>query len=139
MFSHIQSALIKSFTDGDHNLDVAYPNISFTPKINTEYAQLFIIPNQPYAVTLGNNGEDEYTGIMQINLNYPVNTGTLKINLKREEILARYKAGMKYKYEDQSVLITSAGQSAVGQVVDNYYRIPLTIEWIARTFRNIEV
>ena len=131
--ANIRAALIQSYVDGAFGLDTAYPNTTLSPG-TTAWAQLDIIPNQPVVAALGENGTDEHTGIMQVALNYPLDTGDGAAVSMADTIRTQYKSGFSKTTNGQSVVITSCGRSAGGEV-DGWFRVVITINWYARTAR----
>lgn len=90
--------------------------------------------NQPYVATLGDGGDDNHDGFMQILLKYPTGKGDGAILGMADTISAGFKAGTKCLYGDQSVIIRSCGVGNFGHL-DGKFVVPLTIVWYARTRR----
>jgi hypothetical protein len=129
-FSDLRSALIQSWIDGGFGLNTAYPNRKFDPVAGTPWAAVFILPNQPEVATLGDSGADQHDGVFQISLFYPPNQGDHDIMAKADAIARHYKAGNRFSYDDQSLLVRNCGR-AQGRLDDGWYRIDLTINWVA--------
>jgi len=129
-FADLRSALIQSWVDGGFELDTAYPNRKFDPVAGTPWAAVFILPNQPEVATLGDSGADQHDGVFQISLFYPPNQGDHDIMAKADAIAAHYKAGKRFSYDGQSLLVRNCGR-AQGRLDDGWYRIDLTINWVA--------
>lgn len=142
-----QAALITAAIDNLGGIPTEYENIEFTKPTNAKWAQMFFIPNQPEVETLGPNGEDLVTGILQVNVNYPVGTGTLAsaadfeafraglpagkhITLTVETLRLGLLAGAELDDDDQIVTILNCGRSS-GRLVDNWYRVSFTVGWQA--------
>jgi hypothetical protein len=87
------------------------------------------VPANPSQAELGPNGTDRYDGFFQIDLNYLPDTGT-------EAVATQYEAIRDSFHEqaltegDQYVHIRSCGRSQ-GRIVDNYFRVTLTVFWYA--------
>jgi len=134
--ANIHTALAQAFDDADLALPVVFENTgSYKPTPGTPWCEFFFIPNEPQVLTLGENGEDEHTGIVQINLNYPLNQGPVPALQKAGEIRSVFKAGATFTYQSQSVLIRGAGVSRASQVVNSHYQVILTINWRSITTR----
>lgn len=131
----IDGALIDAFGDGAFGLNFASENRAFTPTAGTEWAELYVIPNQPEVASLGEDGQDIHTGLLQINLNYPAGAGAGAAKAKATAIRDYFYAGRAFAYSGQSVEIVSAGRSAVGRNVDSWYQLIVTISWRAWTIR----
>lgn len=58
-------------------LNIAYPNISYEPKVDETWLKLFYLPSVSEDETFGKNSE-RIRGIMQVDIFIPRNTGTMK-------------------------------------------------------------
>jgi hypothetical protein len=135
-FSNIESALIKAFVDGNF-FDagkVAFENVTFDPPNAEPWAKLTFMPTQPSVATLGDAGQDEVLGFLQIDLNYPKDSGTQAARLKFEAIRNVLKAGAKFSYGSEVVTIRSCGCSQ-GRIVNNYYRVSVTVNFYSHINR----
>lgn len=132
--SDVETALIQNYVDGSFNLPTAYENRMFSPADGKPWAAVSFIPNQPVVASIGPTGSDEHTGILQIDLYYPVNTGTGQCRDKAQEVMDAYKAGSDVEYNGQHVIITSCGRST-GRAANGWYRVIITVEWYAHINR----
>jgi len=130
----IDTALQQAFMDGAFGLPIAYENRDYNPLPGTPYAALYVIPNQPSVNTLGDGGQDLITGIMQVDLNYPVGSGTGVAKQMATTIRDYFKAGTVFTFSGQDVFIVSSGRG-IGGDVDSFYRLSNTIFWQARVTR----
>ena len=135
MSDKIDSALIQAFTDGAFGLSWASENRAFTPTAGTAWAELFVIPNQPSVASLGDDGYDLHDGILQINLNYPADTGAGAAKAKATAIRDYFYAGRSVLYSGQYVEVVSCGRDRAGRSVDSWYQIVVTVFWRAWTNR----
>ncbi len=130
----IDRALVAAYVAGAFGLSTAYENEAFTPPTDTAWAELFVVPNQPSVATLGDAGSDAHDGIMQINLNYPAGSGRHKVAEMVDRLRAHFKAGARFDYHGQQVVVSSCG-AGPGRQVDGCYQRVVTINWYARTPR----
>jgi len=105
------------------------------PRADTPWFEFFLIPNRPSVVTLGDEGLNEHTGIVQINLNYPLHEGSGAVLQKADEVSNLFKAGSRHTYQGQTVSIISCGLDGSGQIVNGFYQAILTIQYRAQTPR----
>ncbi len=131
----IDSALLQAFSDGAFGLPIASENKQYDPIAGTAYAELFIVPNPSDVLTMGDGGQDLFTGFMQVDLRYPLDTGTGTAKQKATDIQNAFKAGSRFTYSGQEVFITGSGRNGSGRREDGWYRITLTINWEARVTR----
>jgi len=134
----IESALIQAYEEAALGLPTAYENRGFDPPNDAPWAALYVLPNQPDVVTLGNGGEDDHTGVLQIDLRYPLNAGNGAAVAMADLIRDVYEAGVDLTYEDQVVVITGCGRSSGAREL-GMYKIIISITWYARTHRKIGV
>ena len=136
-FLSISQALVAQYRASGAFTDAltAYENAAFTkPAAAVPWAAVFIIPNQPAPESAGSGGMDGHTGIMQVDLNYPVNAGSGAIVAKADSVAQYFKAGTRLAYGGQQVQIQSCGRSQ-GRPVDGFYRVSMTINWTAYVLR----
>lgn len=117
-------------------ISTAYENANFTPVEGTPWAQVFFLPDQPKAVTLSGTGEDEHTGILQINLNYPQGAGAGAAADKADAIREYFEAGARFAFESQEVLVLSSGRAG-GRNDEGWFILPVSINFMARTARSV--
>lgn len=112
-----------------------YENATYEPEADQAWFEFYYIPNAPVVVTMGDAGFDEHTGIVQINLNYPLNAGSGSALAMADQIRALFPAGSRHTFNTQTVKVRSCGVTGAGQLVNGYYQLILTITYTARTTR----
>lgn len=120
----------------DGPLPTAYENVHFDPKGLSAWAQLFFLTGQPSVGSLGEGGEDELTGILQIDLYYPLGEGPARIYRSFDLLRQVFKAGTYSTVGLQWVLINSCGLSSTAPD-SAWYKGIVTIEWETRLVRTI--
>lgn len=133
-FADIKGAFMTLWETSSFGLVTAYENKKFTPTEGVPWARVTVLPARPSVVTLGSSGEDEHTGITQIDLFYPLDSGDGEILAMSDAIRTVFKAGTGMSYNGLSVTVLSCGRSG-GRLVDGLYNIILEIEWRCRTSR----
>lgn len=132
--TNIKAALVNAYVTGAFGLPTAYENRVFDTTPGVPWAAVHVLPAQPDVFTLGSSGRDEHTGILQIDLFYPLNTGDGAILAKADAIRTYFKAGTDFDYNGQTVTIRNSGRSG-GRRDEGWYSIIMTIEWYAYTTR----
>lgn len=124
----IRSALVQAFIAGAFfdSSKVQWENKQFTPPADAPWASVFFLPNNPSVATLGPDGTDEVDGFLQVDLNYPPDTGTADIDAKYDAMRLVFPAGARFTYSGTEVIIKSCGRSQ-GRVVGSFYRVSATI------------
>lgn len=128
--SNVQSALIQAYQGAGLSLSTEYENQQFEKPSSGNWASVFFLPTQPEAITLGPAGEDEAIGILQIDLYTERFNGTSEARSFFETLRTQFKSGNRFTYSGQEVVIASCGRGP-GQVVDEYFKTPVTIQWRA--------
>lgn len=135
-FTDIEKALIAGVRAVDDIIPKGYPNKELTPlPENGEWIQIHNRRGNTIPITLGTSGEDENTGFMQIDINYPQNQGSFFVMDTADRFAAYFTAGRELQYNNQTVKVQSSSLSA-GRYVGGYYRVSLTVNYYARTTRN---
>jgi hypothetical protein len=127
-FSCLRSVIADEAFFGFDSEAVSIANRNFNPPSNKSYLEVFIIPVDTEVKTLGSNGHDRFTGILQINLNYPLANGEGEAVEKAEDIRKFFAAGSKFAYENQVVIVRICKVNN-GFVRDGFFVTPLSIEF----------
>lgn len=136
-FHLVSSAVIKPFVDGTFfaAAKTAYENRNFdSSKVTDPWASVFFLPIPRRVATLGADGRDQQDGILQIDLNYPTDSGTKDLQAKYEAIAVAYKAGTHIIYSGQEITISSCALSP-GRIVNGFYRASISINFYAQIAR----
>ncbi len=133
----VRAALFKAFLDAEifDPSKIAFENVAFTPPNKTPWCSLFFVPTQPTVGTLGPEGTDRLNGFVQIDLNYPLNSGTAEIEEKADYIEKLFTAGFRPAYSEQEVVVRSCGRSQ-GRIVNGFYKISMTVYFYADVKRS---
>lgn len=135
-FSGLRKALVQGVEDSPLDLPYAAENSPFTkPTDQSPWAAVHIFMNQPSVATLGAEGQDAHDGIMQIDLNYPLNTGEAAVTAKADGLTDFFKAGKRLAHSGVELTVSSCGRSR-GREVEGWYRVSMTVTWFARVSRN---
>jgi len=130
----IRAALVQGYVDANVGLATAHENEPFVTPSGTPWAKVTVVAADRYPVTLGDQGEDQHDGFMQVDLSYPTDSGTYDVLTKAGVLEVYFKAGRKLTYNGQAVTVLGASRSS-GRYVDGWYRVSVTINWYARTSR----
>jgi hypothetical protein len=116
------------------DLKIAWPNKKFNPPNNEPWVGFHWVPVDKKAVTLGEGGEDELVGFIQLDINVPEDSGEELTELFLASMEAWFVAGRPVVYDSQAATVTSTSRSG-GRTVDPYFRTSLTINFYARIIR----
>lgn len=128
--SKVEQALLTAVGTALNAIPTAYENVKFDKPSGSKWASVYFIPNLPSVETLGGAGQDMVDGIVQIDLNYPMDQGDATARADFETIRGSFKAGTRLTQSGQQAVVLSCGRSS-GRPVDGWYRIVITIGWYA--------
>lgn len=133
--TELRAALVQGVVSCALAIDTAYPNVPFEkPAPNTPWAAVSVIPGPARVASLGDGGEDEHLGVLQIDLNYPLRQGEVAQNVKADVIASYFQAGRALVSGGTTVTVVSCAKSAAREV-DGWYRVSMSINWYARARR----
>jgi hypothetical protein len=113
----------------------ALENQSFDPAGKAKWYIFSFVPNVPEVATLGEIGQDAFTGFAQVDINIPEGSGKGNVDADFQTLRLALKAGTRLDYEGVGVTITSAGKSGSGRKVNGFHRTTFTILWQSRVSR----
>lgn len=129
--SDVQSALVSAAVDALGGTKTELENVPFDRPSKEKWAQVFFMPNQPTPFSLGQNGKDMFTGLVQVNIRYPVGSGDEDARADFETFYSTFKTGYNVLHTSgQEARVTSCGRTT-GKRSDNWYLVVITIEWWA--------
>lgn len=128
--STVETALLTAVATSLTGIATCYENVQFAPTPATKWARVFFMPNAPEVETLGGAGEDMVTGILQVDMRYPQNSGTSAPRADYETMRATFYPGVRLTSSGQAVMVTSFARSG-GRLVDQWYRVSFTVSWYA--------
>lgn len=133
----IEKTLIKAYQAVGTTIPTGYPGVELADddKPDDLWAHIHNVRTDSAPVTLGDAGEDNHNGFLQIDLNYPKGKGSGDLLAKADELATAFPAGRTLTYNGQEVKVLSSALGP-GRYVGGYYRISLTINYYARTPRN---
>jgi hypothetical protein len=115
---------------------VAMPNREFKPPADASlwYAVSFL-PAARDPLTLGEGGEDEYVGLMQVDVSVPQGSGMKAAMEAAVEFTALYVAGTDVEYNGQ---VAKVRKSEISQPRQDGVRLVVSVSvyWSARIPRN---
>lgn len=86
----------------------AFEGVSFTPPAGQSWARITDMPSGREPAAFGGANPVERTGILQVDLFHPKNTGTGPILTDVDKAMSFYTPGKRLDYEGQKVLIRKA-------------------------------
>lgn len=118
---------------GAFGLPTAFENQPFT-KPTGPWAALWYMPADTQPVTASSLGQDEVVGVLQIDLNYPLNTGTMESREMADKIADHFPVGYGLVYNSFVVKPTYVHRGR-GREVDGWWKTSITIGFYSRLNR----
>lgn len=112
----------------------AYEGASFTPTTGVKWGQLNNLRAGADIASLGAGGQDEHTGVFQIDVSVSENTGTAALLADADTLRAYFIAGRVFTYETQPVRVRRADVSPIRRV-DGWLRVSVSVTYSAITLR----
>lgn len=134
--SNVYSALVSRFMEIGvlPAAKVQQENVKFLPPTGSSWASLWFLPNIKDVATLGPEGFDELTGVFQIDLNFPQDSGRKLSQDIADVVESNFTSGTKLAYSGQEVTVTACGRSQ-GRNVNGSFRVPITVGFRALVAR----
>ena len=112
--------------DNGNLLNVALPNVLFTPPKDNQFYVLSFLPNEPEPAGLGTNAENRWSGIFQIDIIVPLGSGNEEITDRYNSIVELFQRGKTF----DRVMITRTYRAMQGADA-SFYRTVVRSEFTA--------
>ena len=112
--------------DNGNLLNVALPNVLFTPPKDNQFYVLSFLPNEPEPAGLGTNAENRWSGIFQIDIIVPLGSGNEEITDRYNSIVELFQRGKTF----DRVMITRTYRATQG-ADESFYRTVVRSEFTA--------
>lgn len=128
----VNSALVQSYKDLGLSLPTSYETRDFSPPSNTAWAAVFNLPASLAPDTLGDEGQNKYVGVFQIDFHSTENSGTAILLNYGDTVITAYKLGRRLIYETQNVRIRRASPSSIRRTEGGAgYVLSMSVYWEA--------
>lgn len=128
-----------NYTTIQTTLDAVVAAISGIPAITTEnnltkvvagkpFSRTTLIPARPNVLTVGTSGRDELIGIFQIDLFYPIASGSSAASAMADAVVAAFPRTYDVAAGSSRLRVTQSWRE-VGRVIEQMYVIPVTLAW----------
>ena len=92
---------------------IAFEGAKFEPVTGQSWARITAIPSNRAPAAMGCGAPQEWTGILQIDIHHPLNSGTGPILGDADKALAYFRPGRRLEFQGQRVLIRRAQRSQI--------------------------
>lgn len=115
--------------------NTALENQPFDKRGKAKWFAFHYIPNRPQVATLGAGGTDEFTGLVQIDINVELGKGKADVEADITALRSAFTPGQRVTYASANVIIRGCGRIP-GRPIDGFYRYSISIPWETRLARN---
>lgn len=129
LVSAAQAALVPAIVPATA---IAWEGKAFTPP-QGKWAAVFRLPAGNDVASLGEGGQDDATGVFQIDVNDKEDSGTALLK-EADKLKAYFVAGRSFTYQGQCVHVMRCDISAIRRV-DGWLRISASIYYSSYTTR----
>jgi hypothetical protein len=117
-----------------YDVEIATENVSYDPRSGVAYISTHLFPLPVYQATLGSEGVDMVSGLFQISVNYPADSGMTDLLTKVDELNSVFKSGAQFTISPYWVNIRNVSNTRV--IVSNgFATIHLTIDYFSHIQR----
>lgn len=130
MYSEIQSALDARLATvtGLPELQTENKRVNRDGKSKTPFARGTLLPNQATQLTVGKNGVNTYSGLYQVDLFYPIDSGVTAANSMADAVMEKFVRGDTLTVGGITVHITISWREA-GRRDEPFYAVPVLVQW----------
>ncbi|GAA4652081.1 hypothetical protein GCM10023116_43650 [Kistimonas scapharcae] len=134
MLSPVFSALNQHLISAGLGLPVVHEN-SDPPKKPRAWLSAFFLPADTSGASLGDTGLDQTVGFYQVDISTPTGNGWAGLHGYADRLQRHFRLGTLLTFEGQSMQVTGSSRSP-GRVEGGWYRLSLSIQWLAYTRRD---
>ena len=128
---YIRAALETALNGMSPSVSIAPENVPFTPVSGTPYQQCFLLNAEPDNSTVG-DASFIAQGIFQVNLMYPLQTGSNSAATRAEMIRTTFKRGNTFTSNGIRVVISNTPEIGTGIVDGDRWNLPVKVRFFAQ-------
>jgi hypothetical protein len=125
---NIRNALENALATIAPAIDIVHENEKYEPIAGRPYAEAFLLVAMPSNPTMG-DGFYQELGILQVNLQYPTETGTADAAARAELIRSLLKRGSTFSYAGVTVQIDRTPEISGGAVEADRWKLIVRARW----------
>lgn len=123
---------LKTLTKYITSTNTAYQNESFTPPAEGGWYEVDFLPAPPVQSELGESGQNRWTGLFQVTICVPLNSGKEMSNYRYNMIAGLFKRGSFFSGVEVVNIHRSTNLLSEHEGVNQaHYRLPVRIEYKA--------
>jgi hypothetical protein len=127
-FTNISAALDKHLSEMAGLPDVAWENKDYEPTQGTSYLRPTILPAETFQASLGTNGQDEHTGIYQVDVMVEAGKGKKAGYALADLVADQFARGTDLVYSGVTVTIRQTSRQT-GATDNGWFVVPVEIDY----------
>lgn len=133
IYTALRKGFLQAIPSATNN--TAFENELFDPKGKLVWYRFTHLPNQPDVASLGTKGQDEFTGLIQVDINLPAGRGREGVSGFIEAMRAKFVAGARLVEAPVNVIVSRCGQTGPARNVDGWHRVSVAVYYESRISR----
>lgn len=125
----IRQALETALNAVSPSIAYAWENAPYTPTVGTPFGAVFLMAVEPDNPEIGTSYTEN--GQLQVNLNYPLDTGASAAETQAEAIRAAFPRGLALTASGVTVHITKTPEIGTGRTDDGWFFLPVRVRFHA--------
>jgi hypothetical protein len=121
----IASALNKHLELLTPSLPIAWENTKYTPTAGQPYLISWHLPGETDTITLGPNGVNGYSGLLQVDCMFPLQKGSRSAKVKAGLVCTHFKRGTLITFNAVTVRMLKAFPHPA-QIDGDYYKVSVS-------------
>jgi hypothetical protein len=105
-------------------------NMRNTSRSGEKFTRVTLLPAATRQLSVGVNGRDQLSGLLQVDIFTPMDTGIDYANELADAIIAHFPRGLSFTDTITTTHIQRAWRQ-VGGRVETFYQIPVVVQWSA--------
>lgn len=130
---NIRNALEVALASISPAIDIVHENVPYDPTPDQPYCEAYLMVATPANTTVGDSYFKEQ-GILQVNLQYPLQAGTLDCATRAEAIRALFKRGATFSDGGVTVMVNKTPEISAGAPEEGRWKQIVRIRWQADIF-----
>ena len=117
-------------------IPIAWPNVSFKPNLSIGYLQAEVFQSDVESYALGFDTDNAHTGILQLNLFWPLGKGVIEAMEFASAMADYFKRGTQIGFDGITIGILRAPVVSGALTGEQFLQIPIRIQYTAEIPNN---
>ena len=128
-YQAIQSLLVERLKTVDGLPTLQEENTKNVARTGVPFSRATLIQSRATPATIGASGRDERSGLLQVDLFVPQDTGVSAVNALADAVVAHFPRGLSLTQDDTSVQVVLAWRETGTRHKEPFYGVPVIVQW----------